>query len=460
MADPSIPVAVEQLLGRGPASARQLAQALGLSQPSLSRVLRQLESQQRVVRIGSTRGAQYAVRRLVGDVGSSWPLYRIDAAGAAHEVGQLNAIERDSYFARSASPRLRGLFDGLPYYLQDARPGGFLGRAVPAAYPELRLPARVVDWTDAHVLTYLVRRGSENPGDLILGTEALDRYLAGTHGPPLVAAADRMHAYPALADAAMAGAPPGSSAHGEHPKFIVCIAEDDSRTHMLVKFSPPRTTAVGQRWADLLIAEHEAHRVLEEHGVHACVSRLIENGARLFLECERFDRVGLAGRRGVVSLFALDVSLYGRLDNWTASSQRLLQDSLLSPEDAARIRLLDTFGNLIANTDRHFGNITLFDTYEGPLELAPAYDMLPMLFAPQNDQIIERAFAPAPPTAASLPVWSEARALAETYWARLAQHERLSASFRELCARCLQVVQALPRQAARVDARKLVDRDR
>lgn len=38
---------------------------------------------------------------------------------------------------------------------------------------------------------------------------------------------------------------------------------------------------------------------------------------------------------------------------------------------------------LIANTDRHFGNVTLFDRYEGPFELAPAYDLLPMLFAPQ-----------------------------------------------------------------------------
>ncbi len=41
---------------------------------------------------------------------------------------------------------------------------------------------------------------------------------------------------------------------------------------------------------------------------------------------------------------------------------------------------------LIGNTDRHFGNVTLFDRYEGPFELAPAYDMLPMLFAPQHQQ--------------------------------------------------------------------------
>jgi serine/threonine protein kinase HipA of HipAB toxin-antitoxin module len=106
------------------------------------------------------------------------------------------------------------------------------------------------------------------------------------------------------------------------------------------------------------------------------------------LECERFDRVGAEGRRGAVSLFALDTSRYGILDNWTAAANRLADDAVLSSEDAERIRLIDAFGALIANTDRHFGNITLFDRYEGLFELAPFYDMVPMLFAPQGGQIV------------------------------------------------------------------------
>jgi len=36
-----------------------------------------------------------------------------------------------------------GLTAGLPYFLQDQRPAGFLGRAVPQRYPGFDLPQRV-----------------------------------------------------------------------------------------------------------------------------------------------------------------------------------------------------------------------------------------------------------------------------------------------------------------------------
>src|SRR5665213_2829448 len=98
-----------------------------------------------------------------------------------------------------------------------------------------------------------------------------------------------------------------------------------------------------------------------------------------------------------------------------------MNDSLLSAQDAERIRLLDAFGALTANTDRHFGNVTLFDRYEGLFDLAPIYDMLPMLFAPQDGQIVARQFEPMPARAEWLLVWSRARELAEVYWDRLAQ---------------------------------------
>ena len=102
---------------------------------------------------------------------------------------------------------------------------------------------------------------------------------------------------------------------------------------------------------------------------------------------------------------------------------------------------------LIANTDRHFGNITPFDRYEGAFELAPAYDMLPMLFAPQHEQIVERHYLPPTPTAALLRTWTEARTLAERYWALLVDEERLSEPFRRICARCLETLRAASRKA-------------
>jgi hypothetical protein len=442
----SIAAAVADRLTRGASSAADLMQALGVSQTTVSRALRELEHRHDVLRIGSTRGARYALHRRVAAIGSQWPIYRIGEDGTPLELGTLNAIYRDSYYAPAGPERIAGLFQGLPYYLQDARPAGFLGRAIPAAYPELALPPRVVDWTDEHFLTYLTQRGSDAPGNLVIGMESLNRSLAGINSPPLVSVHDRVTKYLALAISAMAGAPPGSSVNGEHPKFAACVADGERRTHVIVKFSPRRSTPAGQRWADLLIAEYLAHRVLEEYGIVACRSRLLECDDRVFLECDRFDRIGADGRRGVVSLFALDAARYGRLDMWTASAERMANESLLSPKDAERIRFLDAFGALIANTDRHFGNVTLFDDHQGIFELAPVYDMLPMLFAPQDGQLVERQFELVPARAEWLAVWAGARTLAEMYWDRIAQEPRISADFRHLSAQSLVVLRSMSRR--------------
>lgn len=437
------------LLDRGPAAGSDLAQALNIHQSTLSRTLQPLEETGRVVRLlGRTRGARYGLLRNVGTVGSSWPLYAIDSEGTPLELGTLYAIAPNHLAVRGGATRIQGLTEGFPYFLQDARPAGFLGRAIPAAYPELNLPARVQDWTDEHVLSYLTQRGSDGVGNLIIGTDSLDRYLAGAQGPQAISADDRAVEYPLLARAAMFGAPPGSSAHGEHPKFSARLTRGALTTHVLVKFSPPRDTPLGVRWADLLIAEFVASQVLSEYGISAARNEVFESGGQVFLQSERFDRIGAEGRRGAVSLHSIDVARYGMLDRWSLSAQRLHAEQLLSAQDLERIRLVDAFGSLIANTDRHFGNITVFDHYEGPFELAPIYDMLPMLFAPQEAQLVERPFEPAGPVAATLSVWPRAREIAEIYWTRVGEESRLSEDFRHRCGLCLDAVRQLPRRGS------------
>lgn len=47
---------------------------------------------------------------------------------------------------------------------------------------------------------------------------------------------------------------------------------------------------------------------------------------------------------------------------------------------------------LIANTDRHYGNISLLLDGDD-WALAPAYDMLPMLYAPVGGELVARSFA-------------------------------------------------------------------
>jgi len=141
----------------------------------------------------------------------------------------------------------------------------------------------------------------------------------------------------------------------------------------------------------------------------------------------------------------MHVSAPSRL-RWSASAQRLHAERLLSGEHLERIALADCFGSLIANTDRHFGNLSLYDRYEGPFELAPIYDILPMLFAPQDGQLVERAFEPTGPNAGNLSVWPQAHDLALRYWAMLCEESRLSEDFRRCCARCLDALRRLPRR--------------
>jgi hypothetical protein len=97
---------------------------------------------------------------------------------------------------------------------------------------------------------------------------------------------------------------------------------------------------------------------------------------------------------------------------------------LLSGSDLEEIRLPDRFGALIANTERHFGNITFFYDFDGPFALAPVYDMVPMLFAPQNDQIVPRLFEPPAPRAAWLSLRSRARSLRRLSFAAAAGSTR------------------------------------
>src|SRR5204863_1704594 len=118
--------------------------------------------------------------------------------------------------------------------------------------------------------------------------------------PPL-SAARKATAYDALAADAAATLPAGSSAGGEQAKFLARV---DDR-HVLVKFSPPRGTPFGERWHDLLHAEHLALAVLRRHGVPTAATAIVETAQRTHLESTRFDRVGARGRRHAVALDAV-----------------------------------------------------------------------------------------------------------------------------------------------------------
>ncbi len=106
-------------------------------------------------------------------------------------------------------------------------------------------------WDAAGVVSALILLGHDVPGDFVIGDAAVQRVQrAALSAPPSIDSAMRAEASPTLAAAALAGDVAASSAGGEQPKFTTCLRDRDTYRHAIVKFSPPRDTAIGQRWAD------------------------------------------------------------------------------------------------------------------------------------------------------------------------------------------------------------------
>ena len=128
-----------------------------------------------VVRIGRGRATRYALRQQWPDLDSSrFPLFRITGTGAAVSAGELITLAaRQSVWMPAGR-----VSDGLPIELVDARPSGFLGRHFAATHADLRLPPRLTDWSDHHILIAMSRRGEDLPGNLIVGEESFARWQA------------------------------------------------------------------------------------------------------------------------------------------------------------------------------------------------------------------------------------------------------------------------------------------
>jgi len=141
----------------------------------------------------------------------------------------------------------------MPFFVSDLRPQGFLGRLEPGKHRDLELPADILTWTDENVLKYIARRSDNAAGDLILGNDSYARYLASlaAQEAAVLTEQERMQRYPQMADDAMQGDAPGSSAGGEQPKFTAAVrrAHTPRRVEpVIVKFSPRTGTASGRRW--------------------------------------------------------------------------------------------------------------------------------------------------------------------------------------------------------------------
>ena len=439
-----------QLLRRqhGVATSAELAAELGVSQPTVSRTLAPLLQSGQVRKVGAARSQRYLLPRRVRDVGDEVLLMRVDTHGRPGPFGRMVPLHGGAFWV-DEEDGVSELHDSLPWFLSDMRPQGFMGRNFAHTHPELELPSDPRYWSDDDVLRALALGGDDLPGNLLVGSASLERFY---QLPGQLARAQSADDYPQMAQQALQGTLPGSSAGGEQPKFC-CVTGTGKGTDtgadgrsVIVKFSSAGTGPDDRRTRDLLLCEHLALQVLGRAGLPAAASQVFVQAGRVFLESERFDRhspwqpqpeTGAPalppGRIGMVSLMVYDAQYVGDMDTWAATALRMEARGLLRPEDARTLRLLDAYGRLIGNTDRHYGNISLV-LVNDDWHLSPTYDMLPMLYMPIAGEVVAQQLGAEKmvPTAHTLDVWSEAQALALAFWQAAAQDGRISSGFRQL----------------------------
>lgn len=395
-----------------------------------------------VVRVRTARSIQYALRDTARGLGDM-PVYCVGADGRIQQLGTLTPV-RDDGFVMQQADGVTLHSAGIPWWLADMRPQGFMGRAYASRHAQaLGLPPSIAEWSDTHALRALLAHGHDAVGNLLLGDVARDRFIHAPDPTP-IPMQDKAASYVRLAHEVAGPADSWSSAAGEQPKFAAFAETDRGARHLIVKFTIADDNPVTQRWRDLLLAEHLALQTLHEAGVPAAKSAIVDEKGQRFLEVERFDRVGDRGRCGLFSLASLDAEFTAKAPApWPVQTAALLAEKRITAAAHAGSALLYAFGTLIGNTDMHPGNLSLISTqgrpYAAGLELAPAYDMLPMGFQPRASGALSDTLQSASLHASVAPaVWLQALDLAKTYVQTLSTETRFSARF----APCLQSLQA------------------
>lgn len=426
---------IERLLNLGPHTTKMLCESLGLSQPTISRALKKMDAE--VIRSTIHQSIHYLLR----DSARSHliaPISRITKEGQLQRLGVLEPVRPEGFVLVSAGGK-DSYSEGLPWWLLDMRPQGYLGRAYARQNAkQWVLPERLGDWSDSDVLQALNRHGDDLPGSLLVGDRSEQMFI-NTPMPIPLAFDDRANAYVELSAKADAGDIAGSSAGGEQPKFTAYVQTQDGPAHVIVKFSARDNNAISERWRDLLLAEHYALEVLRQAGVPAATTQIVDSQGQRFLEVVRFDRIGALGRSALLSLSALDAEFVGIGSAWHAITRALVQEDCVVPEAVQSADLLWAYGTLIGNTDMHAGNLSFTTDRGRPYQLAPAYDMTPMAFAPKVSGAMASTLDPATiAVAISGDIWRQAYALAESFVARLRNDTGLTAQF----APCIAALEA------------------
>jgi len=428
MKTPSIEAVKAFVLTSGAAVSADIMKAFGVSKPTAVKLLKEAGA----VAMGNSVSRSYALPKPIGGIGAKWNLYIVGKDAGVEKIGVLHSTSAGFFLESAKLPALLGeefkggLFPSLPWFIYEHRPQGFIGRNIVRSLGKsFGFSGSLKDWSDADILEFSVRFGSDLSGALIVGDAAKSEFLNG-RGADLKTS-ERAKKYPELAlEAVSNGIAGSSSAGGEQPKF--CALVEDAKgafRNVIVKFSGETGSPESRRWADLLVCEFTALKILKKYRLPAAKAELFFSKKRAFLEYQRIDRIGRYGRLATSSLSGIDAAFIGASGGSWAEAMRAAK-SLFSEKDISAAERAYNFGLAIGNTDMHFGNISFYIGRGVPFELAPIYDMLPMRYAPLSDGTLLRG------ALKSIPPTPQSRAMAKDFWLAVAADRRVSGEFRKI----------------------------
>jgi len=419
-----------ELAKRGPLSSADIQAHFGASQPTVSRLLGTMEDE--LVSIGKARSTVYALAEPIGRFAAQQSIWRMDAGGLPHRIGTLTFLARS--LIHIEGPGVQMVFEPtsearLPWFLSGLQAQGFLGRLLAQRLSREDIGSNPDQWSIQSTLVAALHT-HDAPGALLLGTHAM------RGDAPIIPVRNGGSALNGIASDITKTLPAGSCAGGEQPKFLALGEGGES---YVVKFSPPRGTPFGERWNDLLCAEETSARLLQDCGIAAAPTRIVQTDTRTYLLSQRFDRTNNGGRKHVVSIGAAHSGFVkGPFRHWAETSEALGKTNALPDSDVKSAHDLRQFGNLIGNTDMHFGNLSLYcggeslqDVLAGKFSLAPIYDMLPMRWRPDANLgpvdyqpfALDTTFADA-----------NIRRAARAFWASAAKDTRTSTAFQTVAS--------------------------
>ena len=436
---------LQQLLADRVMTARELTRELGISQPTLSRLISGMQND--IVVMGKGRATCYGLPKKPGSEPNRLPVFSIDAKGDVHPYGQLTPLQGGQYWWRSISCSGE-ISHHLPWQIQDLLINGYSARAFAHRHGDhLKLSPRLTDWTEEDMLIATSRCGEDRPGNLILGEESLARYFELVRNPlELIEPGNQALEYPQLALKTLSREITPVHLSGEQPKFSVCLNERGAPCQMLVKFSPAADSKEARRYADLLVCEHLALEAIRIAGLSAVRSRLVTTGNQTFLCIKRFDRRGAFGRLPIISLRALHTRIQAPCDDWVAAATRLYQQGIIPLSEAKKLHWLALFSDMIGNSNQHFGNISFLSHGKDKYLLAPAYGVRPTIYEPLGGEIPARLFTPPPVRKEAGAELTDARQSAILFWKSAAIDERVSEGFRQICFENCELLQLQERE--------------